>query len=179
MLWEGWLFLTLWRKWMKKCVSTATALILVNGCHTEEFHLKRGLRQGDPLSPFLFLLATEGLNVMMTEVVNLNLFTGYTVGAHTATVLSHLQFADDTLLLGTKSWANIRALRAILKLFKVMFGLKVNYHKSMLVGINVDESWLSEAASVLSCKIGRIPFLYLGLPIGGDARRLIFLGTCY
>ena len=44
----------------------------------------------------------------------------------------------------------------------------------MLVGINVDESSLNEVASVLSCKIGRLPFLYLGLPIGGDDRRLIF-----
>jgi len=59
-------------------------------------------------------------------------------------------------------------------LFEVMSGLKANYHKSMFVGINVDESWLNEAASVLSCKIGRIPFMCLGLPIGGDARCLIF-----
>jgi len=136
--------------------------------------LKRGLRQGNPLSPFLFLLASEGLNVKMTEAVNLNLFTGYMVGAHNVTVLSHLQFADDTLLLSTKSWANVRALREILTLFEAMSGLKVNYHKSILVGINVDESWLSEAALVLSCKIGRIPFMYLSLPISGDARHLIF-----
>jgi len=109
---------------------------------------------------------------MMTKAVNLNLFTGYSIGVHNAIVLSHLQFADDKLLLGTKSWVNVRALRAILALFEVMYGLKVNYHKSMVVGINVDESWLREAASVLSCKIGKIPFIYLGLSIGGDARCL-------
>jgi len=86
-------FLTLWRKWMKECVCTATASILVNGCPTEEYHLKRGLRQGDPLSPFLFLIAAEGLNVMMSQTVNQNLFTGYSVGAHNDIVLSHLQFA--------------------------------------------------------------------------------------
>jgi len=55
-----------------------------------------------------------------------------------------------------------------------MSGLKVNFHKSMLVGINIDDSWLLEAASVLSCKISRLPFIYLGFPIGGDVRRLIF-----
>jgi len=59
--------------------------------------MKRGLRQGDPLSPFLFLLAAEGLNVLMTKTTNLNLFTGYSVGANVPTILSHLQFANDTL----------------------------------------------------------------------------------
>jgi len=44
----------------------------------------------------------------------------------------------------------------------------------MLVGINIEDSWLTEAASILSCKIGRVPFMYLGLPIGGDPRRLNF-----
>ena len=76
-----------------------------------------------------------------------------------------MQFADDTLLLGVKSWANVRALRAILVLFENISGLKVNYDKSMLVCINIVESWLQEAASILSCKIGKIPFVYLGLPV--------------
>jgi hypothetical protein len=75
-------FPVLWRKWIKECVSTATVSILVNGSPTDEFTMQRGLRQGDPLSPFLFLLAAEGLNVMMTSVVQNNLFSGYTVGTN-------------------------------------------------------------------------------------------------
>jgi len=55
-------------------------------------------------------------------------------------MLSHLQFADDTLLIGGKSWANVKALRAVLVLFENMLGLKVNYHKSMLFGINIEDS---------------------------------------
>jgi len=89
-------------------------------------------------------------------------------------VLSHLQFADDTLLIGVKGWSNVRALRAALVLFENMLGLKVNYHKSMLFDINIEDSWLFEAVSILSCTIGRFPFTYLGLPIGGDPRRLNF-----
>jgi hypothetical protein len=91
-------FSVLWRKWIKECVSTATASILVNGSPTDQFPLQRGLRQGDPLSPFLFLLAAEGLNVMMTSAVRNNFFTGITVGNSISVVASHLQFADDTLL---------------------------------------------------------------------------------
>jgi hypothetical protein len=68
----------------------------------------------------------------------------------------------------------VRALRAVLTLFAEMSGLKVNFNKSMLVGLNIEESWLIEAASILNCKVGKVPFLYLGLPIGGDPRRLAF-----
>ncbi|MCI45314.1 putative RNA-directed DNA polymerase, partial [Trifolium medium] len=44
----------------------------------------------------------------------------------------------------------------------------------MLVGVNIPDSWLGEAESALGCKVGKIPFLYLGLPIGGHPRRLVF-----
>jgi hypothetical protein len=57
-------------------------------------------------------------------------------------MVSHLQFADDTLLLWVKSWANVRALRAVLVLFETMSGLKVNFNKSMLMGVNIPDSWL-------------------------------------
>ncbi|GAU51099.1 hypothetical protein TSUD_411800 [Trifolium subterraneum] len=167
-------FPTLWRKWIKECVCTATASVLVNGSPTDEFPLERGLRQGDPLSPFLFLLAAEGLHVLMEAVVDRHLFEGYRIGERDPVSVSHLLFADDTLLLGVKSWANVRALRAVLVLFETMSGLKVNFSKSMLVGVNIPDSYLGEAASALCCKVGKIPFLYLGLPIGGDPRRLSF-----
>jgi hypothetical protein len=167
-------FPTLWRKWMKACVCTAKASVLVNGSPTNEFPLERGLRQGDPLSPFLFLLAAEGLNVLMQALVEHQLFSGYSFGMQNTVFVSHLQFADDTLLIGTKSWANVRALRAVLVLFESMSGLKVNFNKSMLVGVNIDDSWLRAAATALHCKVGKVPFLYLGLPIGGDSRRLSF-----
>ena len=69
----------------------------------------------------------------------------------------------------------MRALRAVLALFAKMSGLKVNFHKSLLVGIIIVDSWLTEAASIINCKMGKVPFLYLGLSIGGDPRRLAIL----
>jgi mannosylglycoprotein endo-beta-mannosidase len=83
-------FPPLWRKWMRECVCTATASVLVNGSLTEEFPFQRGLRQGDPLSPFLFLVVAEGLNVMMSTMVERDQFVGYSVGEQDSMVVSHL-----------------------------------------------------------------------------------------
>ncbi|MCI53456.1 RNA-directed DNA polymerase (Reverse transcriptase), partial [Trifolium medium] len=55
---------------------------------------------------------------MMRAMVQASLFTGYNIGSANPTVVSHLQFVDDTLLLGVKSWANVRALRTFLVLFE-------------------------------------------------------------
>ena len=167
-------FPVLWRKWIKECIGTATASVLVNGSPMDEFPMKRGLRQGDPLSPFLFLLAAEGFKSLMNSLSDTHLFHGYKVGSHVPTVVSHLQFADDTLIIAEKSWVNVRAMRAALILFEAMSGLKVNFTKSQLIGVNVHGSWLNETALFLKCKVGNLPFVYLGLPIGGDARRLSF-----
>ncbi|GAU22483.1 hypothetical protein TSUD_296020 [Trifolium subterraneum] len=163
-----------WRRWISECVRSASASVLVNGSPTDEFTFERGLRQGDPLSPFLFLIAAEGLNAMVNASVHANLYSGFSIGEDVPFQITHLQFADDTLLVADKNWANIRAIKSILLLFEVMSGLKVNFHKSLLVGVNVVDSWLEEAAGVLYCKTGKTPFTYLGLPIGGNPRRLSF-----
>jgi len=149
-------FPTLWRKWLKECTETTTASVLVNGSP---------LRQGDPFSPFLFLLVAEGFHVLMKSMSENNLFHGYQVGSSEPVVVSHLQFADDTLILGEKSWANIRAMRATLLLFEALSGLKVNFSKSQLVGVNIHDSWLSEAAMVLNCKMGSFLLCIWGCPL--------------
>lgn len=63
-------------------------------------------------------------------------------------------------------------------IFAAIFNLKVNFHKSVLVGVNVPQSWLLEVAEVLNCKVGSLPILYLGLHVGGDPRRLNFWARC-
>jgi len=93
----------------------------------------------------------EDLNVMMSTLVENGLFTPYGVGLQDSMSVSHLQFADDTLLISDKSWANVRALKAVLLLFQAILRLKVNFHKSKLVGVNANDSWLHEAALVMNC----------------------------
>lgn len=111
--------------------------VLVNGSPTKEFKIGKGLRQGDPLSPFLFLVAVKGFSVLVNQVIVSNLFEGYKFGSSEYQV-SHLQFADDTLVVCKKSKKNIWAIKATLQLFEVISGLKVNFHKSQLIGVNVD-----------------------------------------
>lgn len=77
-----------------------------------------------------------------------------------------------TLILGERSWANVRAMHVTLHLFAARSGLKVNFHKSELVGINIGGSWLAKVAAVLNCKVTTLFVLYVGLPIDGDSRRL-------
>nr|GEY92400.1 RNA-directed DNA polymerase, eukaryota, reverse transcriptase zinc-binding domain protein [Tanacetum cinerariifolium] len=69
-------FSSKWRKWINFCLDSAYASILINGSPTKEFKLERGLRQGDPLSPFVFILAVEAFNVALVEAIDNNLFYG-------------------------------------------------------------------------------------------------------
>jgi hypothetical protein len=154
---------------MKVCVFAGNLSVLVNGSPTSEINIQRGLKQGDPLAPFLFLLVAEGFAGLMRSAVEKNLFKGFGVGG--GLVISHLQYADDTICLGEASWNNLRCLKAILRGFELCSGLKVNFWKSCLMGINVPLSFMDTACNFLNCKQGSIPFSYLGLPVGANPRR--------
>ena len=103
-----------------------------------------------------------------------DMYHGYGVGNGSDVRVTHLQFADDTLIIGEKSWLNVRTMRAVLLLFEEISGLKVNFHKSMLTGVNISDSWLAVALALMNCRRGNLPFVYLGVPIGGDPRKLSF-----
>nr|GEX43222.1 cysteine-rich receptor-like protein kinase [Tanacetum cinerariifolium] len=138
----------------KKSASTS---ILVNGYPTKEFGLERGVRQGDPLSLFLFILEAEGLNALVSEAVEKGIFKGIAVGADRA-VVSHLQYADDTIFFSEWSKENVKALMCILKCFEEVSGLKVNYNKS--------KEWFREPRGKVSGEMGglmgflQLVFLY-------------------
>lgn len=99
---------------------------------------------------------------MMKAIVGENLFSGYKVGDGIGVMISH------------KNWAKIRSLKVDLIIFEVISGLKVNFHESPLVRVNVSNSWLVEASTLHNCKIGSLPFSYLGLPTCGDSHKLNF-----
>jgi hypothetical protein len=144
--------------------------VLVNGSPTTEINIQRGLKQGDPLAPFLFLLVAEGFAGLMRSAVEKNLFKGFGVGPENL-IVSHLQYADDTLCVGEATLENIWTLKAILRGFELSSGLKVNFSKSSLMGVNVPTIFMDMACNFLNCKRGALPFMYLGLPVGASPRR--------
>ncbi|GJY51615.1 putative RNA-directed DNA polymerase, eukaryota, reverse transcriptase zinc-binding domain protein [Tanacetum coccineum] len=60
-----------WRSWIQSCLQSSRSSVLVNGSPTSEFLIKRGLREGDPLSPFLFIIVMEGLHVALQDAIDL------------------------------------------------------------------------------------------------------------
>ncbi|GLT36948.1 hypothetical protein SLA2020_112930 [Shorea laevis] len=155
-----------WQGWIRECLSTARVSILVNGSPTEEFEMGKGLRQRDPLSLFLFLMVAEGLHGLVKKAKMEGLIQGITVGTK-GLAISLLLFTDDTMILGKADSENIFTVKTILRWFELMSRLWINFGKSSVFGFNVSQRWIKGAASVLHCGVGEIPFMYLGMPVGG------------
>ncbi|MCH95104.1 LINE-1 reverse transcriptase like, partial [Trifolium medium] len=128
----------------------------VNGSPTGEINIQKGLKQGDPLAPFLFLLVAEGFGGAMRRAVEINLFKGFKI-CREGPIISHLQYADDTLCIGEASVENLWTMKAILRGFELASGLKVNFLKSCLMGVNVSEEFMEMACTFLNCIQGASP----------------------
>lgn len=163
-----------WVQWIKACLASASVSVLVNGSPSEEFRMEKGLRQGDPLAPFLFLIVAEGLSGLVRQAVLLGQFSPFKLDDGGGLHVSLLQFADDTIFLGEASMQNTFVVKSILRCFELVSGLKVNFHKSKIAGVCAEENWLRSSVSLLHCKHMGIPFIYLGLPVGGNPRRISF-----
>lgn len=92
-------FATAWINLIRRCISSVSYSVLINGKIGNDFKPSRGLRQGDPLSPFLFLLYGEGLSILMNKALNEGLLKG-AKASRSGPPITHLLFADDCLLFG-------------------------------------------------------------------------------
>jgi len=160
-----------WVAWMKACVFGGSMYILVNGSPTEEISIHRGLKQGDSLAPYLFFLVTEGFSGLTRNAVDLNLFEGFVMGGNGLEV-SHLQYADDTLCIRKDSVENLWMMKALLRGFEMVSGLKINLFKSSLIGVNIPGDFMTIACNFLNCSQGSLPFKYLGLLVGSNPKSL-------
>nr|GEY52549.1 RNA-directed DNA polymerase, eukaryota [Tanacetum cinerariifolium] len=118
--------------------SLGKASVLVNGSPTSEFQFHRGLKQGDPLAPFLFILIMESLHLSFNRVVEAGIFTGLRIDD--ALTISHLFYADDAIFIG----------------------------KCHILGLGIRGSTVSEAAASLGCSVMKTLFNYLGIMVGGN-----------
>lgn len=94
-----------WMNWMKALVFTSHMSVLDNGRTTKEFIVARGLRQGFPLSPFLYVIVTELLTCLVKKAVQVDDFKGIDVKGRCKVGI--LQFSDDGLLIGEGSWKQV------------------------------------------------------------------------
>ncbi|GJU11093.1 RNA-directed DNA polymerase, eukaryota [Tanacetum coccineum] len=148
-----------WRSWIRGSLSSGKASILVNGSPTTEFHLYRGLKQGDPLAPFLFLLIMESLHLSFSRAVEAGIFKGYKIDP--STTLSHLFYADDAVFIGEWSHSNLKGIMNILRCFSLLSGMSINIQKSHLLGVGIPDNCVAEAAKSIGCLIMKAPFKYL------------------
>lgn len=156
-----------WRSWIKACISTARLFVLINSSPTGNFENLRGLRQGDPLSPLLFILVMNILSGFLAKAVDRGLISGFNVGSGHGNqiAISHLLFADDTIFFCDASVSQVLHIRVILLCFEAVSGLMVNLEKSELVPMG-EVPKIAILAELLCCTVGKLSMVYLGMPMG-------------
>nr|GEY14275.1 RNA-directed DNA polymerase, eukaryota [Tanacetum cinerariifolium] len=151
------------RKWISGCLNSARGSVLINGSPTTEFQFHKGLSQGDPLSPFLFILVMESLHISFARVLESDLYKGISI--NNSLMISHLFCADDAVFVGKWDISNIKVIVNVLKCFFMASGLKINLYKSKLMGIRVSKVDINSAAQMVGCSTFPLLFIILGLKL--------------
>ncbi|GJR61398.1 RNA-directed DNA polymerase, eukaryota, reverse transcriptase zinc-binding domain protein [Tanacetum coccineum] len=131
-----------WRSWIKTCLSSSKASILVNGLHNA-----------------------------FTDAVGNGLISGININNPSINI-SHLFFADDVIITTGWNARDLENIIRVLYIFYLALGLNINIHKSNIYGIGVNENEVYNMASNAGCIAGNIPFNYLGLPIGSNMKSI-------
>lgn len=151
-----------WIRWMQLLWTTASSRVCINGEDSAPFLHKRGLRQGDPISPMLFNLAVDVFQ-QMVRVSNQLLKSPLTTRMNNPIVA--LQYADDTAIVARADASTLVTFKLILRLFTSISGLQVNFAKSTYIPINVEEVDKDWIQAVLGFSKTNFPVIYLGMPL--------------
>ncbi|KAA3477260.1 reverse transcriptase [Gossypium australe] len=153
-----------WVESLMKCVSTVSYSVVFNGHIGENLKPTRGLRQVDPLSPLLFLICGEGLSSLMRLAIQGNILRGVKA-SRSGPQVSHLLFADDSILFGEATEKGALSLKQILIEYENCSGQCVNYDKSaVFFSTNTQEGDKAVISRVLGVRSSNNPKRYLGLP---------------
>ena len=139
-----------WITWMHMLFNSASSAVMLNGVPGKKFYCKRGVIQGDPLSPLLFLLAADLLQSILNKAMARDLFTP-PLQVNSCPDFPIMQYADDTLVIMQASARQLVCLKALLNTFASATGLKVNYGKSIMVPINIAEDRVDIFTNTLQC----------------------------
>ena len=155
------------RQWINlifKFISTPKISVLVNGTPEGFFEVSRGIRQGDPLSPFLFIIMAEAFGRAISDAYNKKRLSGITVTKDVPNI-THQQFADDTILPGKSEISEAHTLKKIINLYMEASGQKVNALKSEIFFINTSPNMEEQICKIMGYKKGAFPCKYLGIAL--------------
>lgn len=154
----------LFQLWIKDTLQGARTCVSFNGETRSYFSCKRGLRQGDPMSPFLFDLVADALHKLLSNAQLMGIIKGLGNFPNSSKILN-LHFADDTLLFLEADPLVIENLKFLLLGFEEVSGLKINFDKSSMVPLKIPTTLASSLADQLGCSITSLPITYLGVPL--------------
>ncbi|CAA7048424.1 unnamed protein product [Microthlaspi erraticum] len=152
-----------YRKWLKACICTTNFTVGYNGMVQGYFKGKRGLRQGDPLSPYLFVIAMNCLSLMLNKAAEEKKFT-YHKGC-AGSKLTHLCFADDLLIFVEGTLNSVQNVLQVLLEFQKRSGLAVSVQKSSFFAAGVSEAECDLIKFSTGMPQGTLPVRYLGVPL--------------